>query len=151
MLNIWMCVYHESVCTRLWICLFTFSLLLLGLKMATSIYLSPILIFNKADWLHFKSLPVCHIILPLRGFDSVTCSRIRCAKLRNTQMFAKIDTYDWTERHRYGETDRHIDRQRDGHISSTRPHWGPLDPSVGINALRLWTLTGNSNSNSNNL
>ena len=36
-------------------------------------------------------------------------------------------------------------RQRDiqtyRHISSTGPHWGTLDPSVGINASRRWTPT----------
>ena len=30
-----------------------------------------------------------------------------------------------------GQTDRQTDRQTDGHISSTRPHWGPSVPSLG--------------------
>ena len=38
-----------------------------------------------------------------------------------------------------GQRDRKTDRQTDGDISSNWPHWGPLDPSVGINALQHWT------------
>ena len=39
--------------------------------------------------------------------------------------FRDIDTGGWT----------------DGDISLTGPHWGPLEPSVGINASRRWTPT----------
>ena len=33
------------------------------------------------------------------------------------------------------DADDQIERRRHGHISSTGPHWGPLDPSLGITSL----------------
>ena len=39
------------------------------------------------------------------------------------------------------------ERLRDGHISSTGPHWGPLGSKVGINPLRRWTPTLGINRN----
>ena len=42
-------VYHESACTRLQICMITFSLLFWGLTMNTSLYFSLILRLNKTD------------------------------------------------------------------------------------------------------
>ena len=37
--------------------------------------------------------------------------------------------------------DGQMDRHTDGHISSTGPHWGPLDPSVGINTFMDLDIT----------
>ena len=39
------------------------------------------------------------------------------------------------------------DKDTEGHISLTGPHWGPLDYSVGINASRNWTPTLHINTN----
>ena len=44
-------------------------------------------------------------------------------------------------------TSRQMDIQIGRHIRSTRPHWGPLDPIVGINALRRWTPNLEINTN----
>ena len=45
------------------------------------------------------------------------------------------------------QRDRQKDRQRDGDIRSTGPHWGPSEPSAGINASRLWNPTLEINTN----
>ena len=91
-----------------------------------------------------------HFILPLRGFDLLACSCMCCAKLGAARMIAKnqyrhpdIETNRQmdrlTDRRMNGQMDVQTDVRTDGHRSSTGPHWGPSDPSVGINALRLWT------------
>ena len=51
-------VYHESARMRLRICMFMFSLLFLGLQITVSLCLSPIIRFNKANWLYLQSLYV---------------------------------------------------------------------------------------------
>ena len=59
------------------------------------------------------------------------------------------------DRETYIQTDIYIERQRDReterrmyrHISSAGPHWGPSDPSVGINAFQRWTPTLEINTN----
>ena len=73
-----------------------------------------------------------HIILPLRGFDTVACGRMCCMKLRSAWMIAKkrhLRLDRDTERRRYVYTEIQID----GKISSIGPHWGLTAPSVGIN------------------
>ena len=42
----------------MWICVFMFSLLFLVFKRTTSLFLSPMLRFNKADWFHLQPLSV---------------------------------------------------------------------------------------------
>ena len=79
-----------------------------------------------------------HIILSLRGFEPVACGRMHCAQLWSARMITKK---------RRGRPDIKTDRWMDGHIISTGPHWGPLDPSVGINSLRRWTPTLEINTN----
>ena len=37
--------------------------------------------------------------------------------------------------------DRHRERQRNWHTISNGPHWGSLDPNMGINILRRWNPT----------
>ena len=72
-----------------------------------------------------------HIILPLREFYPMAWIRMRCAQLQAARMISK---------NRCGrldiDTQRKIDINTDRNIRSTRPHWGHLDPSVGINYYR---------------
>ena len=75
-----------------------------------------------------------HIILPLRGFEPVSCGRMHCAQLQSALLL-------WQNSDAGNQTERYTDRQTNGHIISTGPHWGPLYLSVGINALRRWTPT----------
>ena len=107
-----------------------------------------------------------HIILSLRGFEAVAYGPMHCVQLQAAVMITK----KWhgrpsrdTDRHRdiwtdirtdrwvYGWTDVRtagfMDIQTDGHISSTGTHWGPSEPSVGINSSRRWTHTLEINTN----
>ena len=58
-----------------------------------------------------------HIILPLRGFGPVACSRMLCTQLQAA----------CSDRQKAARTTG----RTDGHISLTGPHWGPPDPNLG--------------------
>ena len=82
---------------------------------------------------------------PLNG--SIICPSIHPpsrprAFLRFLYLYKCIATLDLHTAHNYGprfydrqksDADGQTERQTDRHISSTGPHWGPSDPSVGIN------------------
>ena len=63
---------------------------------------------------------------------TVACRHMRCAQLQAAQRLAE-KRCRWPAIQIYRETYRHI--------ISTRPHWGPSDPSMAIIALRRWTPT----------
>ena len=62
---------------------------------------------------------------------------------RTHKLSPKIDAYKQTER----QIERDAYRPTYRYISSTGPHWVPLDPSAGINASRRWTPTLEINRN----
>ena len=84
------------------------------------------------------------IILPLRSFDPMACSRMHCAQLRAVRVFAKK---------RWGRTDRQ--RYRETGTQTHKIYWNPLwsfRPLCGDKCIvTLDPHTGNINSNSNHL
>ena len=77
-----------------------------------------------------------HIILSLRVLDHVACNLMRCTHIWDTRIFSK-NRRGWPDR----DTERGTVRPIDKHINLTGTHWGPPDPSVGINASQHWTPT----------
>ena len=59
-----------------------------------------------------------HILLLLRVFDPVACSRMYCVQLRSAPFDHQKPNQTTGQRHR--------------HILLIGIHWGPLDPTVGI-------------------
>ena len=75
---------------------------------------------------HIRFIYFEYLEVHLTPWPAVACDvrKLRSAPSDHT----KSDADDQTER----QTARQTDRQKHGHISSTGPHWGPPDPSVGI-------------------